>query len=674
MLRLQIISTGTFFVMPADQSLTIDIQTVLFNASNALLGSISYPGKLELVEENKAAIKNAQHILTSKSLRKLDVLMWLGWMPYKQVVFEFTIENGYINYNLNIDMTIFANRLKTLTMSQLVLPEADQVSFDNPAAQQAYMLATATDVPGTHPAIYFPFKNNGAYKTIDPSAYGDYRDIALPWNPYINPWQVVAGVGSFIANTSAPYNNTNIPAFCLPYIFRRIATFFGFKITGKWLTEDTSNRILVLPMVPSISGIQADMTYYMPNMLVADFITEIRSNLGLFVDFDVTRGVCICESLANLVASPDTVDLRGKQLLGYRETGTVPDAYTITQVFDDKDTAFTDAEKTLPVALEVGDVNTAISVTAVQLSAVATKMLAEVSPAAAGAQTWRIPWVTQPVNGATPFDQISDVGYVDRDKFKLRLVFYHGMQPDAGGFNYPYASSDNLDFNGNPLTAFTLALNAAGAAYLSIKKYFTFIKSSKPAEFDFELSAMELISIKANSRILVKDFNQATVTCLLDQLSADINRDETYMVKLTMYPILFEDNTAQVLPLIPVVPPPPPVDNGTVWVRLSLRNPTTFVSMIPPHYETFQNDIWVEFYEDEAATIPKNVTSLNVSFQSQWFDNGFLFSSGTITEICNTLTHDFQLEPNASTSSNQGEHNYNWTYTLIPNIHYNIIS
>lgn len=681
--RLQIIATGEFLVLGKDGTLAVQINTTLFNSQGDFFGSKSYPGTCPL-EPNKAVIKNAHLILTDPALRTFRVRAYLGQWPWKEADFKFTIDYQVINYNLYIDASLIVRQLTSMSMPGLSDPFlSDQLHFDTVDEYRAYMLATVTDAPGTHPMVFLPYKNDGAYKTIDPGSYDDYPDIAFPVNNYFNAWAIdEEGNGSFIVDDDAPWSNTQTPFFVLPYILKRIAKFFGFTPVGKWLEEENANRIVVATMIPvDTPFIIADYYHFMPDMAVSDFLQEMRAKHGLLIDFNELDKICIIESLENLEKTADVVDLRIYQQKGRRETGTVADAYTITEPIDDKDMAYTDTEKASPPKLVLGTLATAIQVTDITLQSVGTKMIAEAAPAAAGSSNWRVPYIKQAIFGATPFDQLSSITYQDSRSFKLRELYFFGLKENADGFLYPYGSSDNLDLAGHQIGTYTLALNAGANAYLAVKKYIGFIKNSKPFEMVFNLTAQKLISITANKRILVYDENMATVSCLLDQLGADMGSREIIGAKLTLYPVIKPDNQAEIIPPEDAEPPAPPFDNGVVYVKLEQRNIIAFDQEHPSPAFGQKVDIYVRFYADAGMAVPKDVTDLPVRMKFTLTIDGdvdHIETSYTTTSCSSDLNpgtgnYETQLAHQAPLVTTTGGHLYSWAYSLSTSAKYHII-
>ncbi|SEM66578.1 hypothetical protein SAMN05192574_101394 [Mucilaginibacter gossypiicola] len=669
LLRLQLISTGQFFVMAVDGALTIEINSTIFNNEDDFLGSLSYSGSLPL-EDNRALIANAHFIATAAGLRELDVRMWLGNLPYKVTRFLFTIEDKTIAYNLLIDKGILAKDMSTRMMNQLYIPGSSGIigAYDAETFG-AFMLDTATAAPGVYPLVFFPIKNDGAYKEIDPSQYGDYPDIDFPVSKYMNEWRITSGVGSFFVNAGIdPKSQTFLPFFNLVYVLKQVLAFYGLSATGTMLNDPDIKRIFIYSQVSIDVYIVADYPTYMPAITVTEFLKTVRNRFGALIDQDTTRKICYVESLLYLQDSPETVDLRDKQVLDYREISGQATGYTITQPVDDKDDAFSDTDKNNLPKMVIGD-----GLTEITLADVATKMINEDSPATVSAAQWRIPYMKQPVHAVAPFTQIQAQEYADRNNFKLRFLYYHGMQHDAAGYTYPYGSTDNVDQAGTQLTKFTLSLTPSGTSYQSLQQKYTFLKNTKPFEMGFRLTKEEFLNLSVHKRYLIRDFNKATISCILSSFTADIADEQTVKAKLTLYPVVRPNNTVQIEPPPPDVPGPGE-DNGTVYVKLQQRNiASTDFPFPPPGYRTYHCDLYAVFFEDAAATIPKTVVGLPVRYNiTTYYTGGSETTNGTVTTTCNGT--ETELQHGAPISSNSGGPYTAWSYKLMPSAYYHILT
>ena len=62
-------------------TLTAVFNSTLFNEASDLWGSYSYPGTMPL-EPNRDKIENSHYINTSNAMRVVNVMIWLGDVPF----------------------------------------------------------------------------------------------------------------------------------------------------------------------------------------------------------------------------------------------------------------------------------------------------------------------------------------------------------------------------------------------------------------------------------------------------------------------------------------------------------------------------------------------------------------------------------------------------------------
>jgi len=681
MVRIQQLSSGLFFVNKRDAVITIERHTTIFNSQDELLGVLSMPGEHPL-EPNRAIIQNSHYILTPNGRRAFEVLVWLDDEPYKRATYVYTIENGAIKYTLFFDAGTIATFLKNTSLTAAFKYSDNLYSFESYAALKAFMTETTAGTAATYPLVFFPFKNDGAYKEVTGEAEAGYPDIHFPVSNIINRWEMnETGDGSFVVDDGlTPKSQTQIPFFYLVYVLKRIWEGLGYKVTGQWCNQESSQRIVIGSTIAIQTNIIADYWFYMPDISLADFFKEVRSSLGLFMDPDATSKTVFIESVTNLKRTAKTVDLRGAQLINFRETGTVPAGYIISRPVDDKDGAFDDSEKANLPKLTIGVTSLANpELQDITLKSVITKMIKEAAPSHPDIETpvsaqWRIPYIKQAVTAGAPLNQLASQDYADRNAFKLRLLFYHGMKPNEGGYTYPYGSADNIGMSNNIISDYTMALDGDPDSMLEIRNYFTFMYNSRPFEMTFLLNRRQLFGVGADCRILVKDFNGATVNCLLDQFSADLGDKPEMFAAITLYPNITPNNTRQIDGLSPVEPEEPPFDNGTVYARLAGENFQTHDHTVPPpEYLYFTQDVAIAFFADAAASIPKDVTRLNIRIRQRRVSRepdaavtdtvySFTVSGTSVTPLTNMLE-----------STNQPGSSADWAYALLDSADYHII-
>jgi hypothetical protein len=678
MLRISRYDTGEFFVL-GESTFTLDRYSNLFSKEDEFLGDRGQSGDA-LLEPNRAVIKNAQFVNSSNRLRKLQVISWLDAEPQSVATMLFTVEDERLVYQLYMNSSNVAKDLREKKLYQLVGEGVDgQINFSTIAEFKAYMLSTTVAEPATMPMVYFPYKNDGAYDEAAYAEDGDVSDINYPVNQYINAWKVVpeTGIGNFILDPAGgPDRQTQTPFFYQVYVVRRVLQYLGYELGGSWQHDENAKRTVIFSNITSVSVTNIpDYTYFMPDISIGDLIKTLRTEDALLISFNEGTRVCTIDTLQYLKRNAKVIDLRGKQLAhSFRETGTAANAYAITRAVEDKDKAYAEAELgDLPI-ITVGDI-TGLNVEPVELATVATRMITEVSPDDALSTTWRVANIKMPVYPRTPLDQVSSVATADMHSFKLRRLYWHGMQPAENGNDYPYGSADNLDFNGDKLTDFTLSLQVTGSTFNALLELYTYKADSKPFELSFLLNKTDLLGIEPNSMILAMDpWDLSSVYCLWDQISADQGNQQLYFVKIVLWPDIQPDNVLQYIPEIPEPEPEPPYDNGVVFVKLILRNWTNVNHPFPPPaYQTIDHDVVVLFYEDAGATIPKDVIGLGVILRTVYSRPPSYTTNSTYTFPCTSTGHEKILLTQAPQSSTQGGILQSWTYEVMPHTSYTII-
>lgn len=677
MFRLQQKSSGKFFVMGESSVVPMDRQSSLFNKQDDYLTSKSYSFELPLNETNKAIIRNAHHINTSNAGRTDQVIAWDAYRPLQEARMVFTIKGKVITGELYFDGGPVISDLKNKKLTDIGIGDNDdQISFDNGAALLAFMNSSVEGDQKTKNVIFFPVKNDNAYNVIPEDQQATYPDIEFPVNNYMNAWQIDlgTGTGTFKMDTVSGSNReSQLPYFKIVYLLKRVIKYLGYKPGGTWFDDEDANRIVIHSNI-ALPGVflVPDISFHMPAITLGAFIKEMRTRIGLNINFNDNTGICEVNSIKYVRTNGKIVDLRGQQLADtYEETGAAPDAYIISQSIDSKDKAFEGVDESTLQQLIIGDVSGAINVQEIPLLSAVTKMYSGIGPQGS---YWRVPEIQQPIYPRTPLDQISALAYSDRSDFKIRLLYYHGMVANGAGYMYPYASVDNLDKDGARLTLYSLSLDITGLTYSSMLELHAYIRNSKPFFMGFTMTVQQYFEIEASNRLLVKDpFDFSTVVCLFDVMSADLDNRNLVNVKITLYPDILPDNVSApvVDPEAPVIlPPDPPVDNGVVYAKLIIRNYNTIESSYPPpFYNRTTGDVVLQFFENAAGTVPKNVTGLNVGVKTTYGSGG---SSSTYVNNyhCTTTAFETVVQPNAAMHTNAGGTSTSWSYEIEPGATY----
>lgn len=672
--------------MPAGEFLDLDEATVvtveqftsMMNDEDVLNGSFSYSATAPLNEWNKRLLQNG-HLASAAQKIYVSARVWFGSRMWKVVQLQYGITDGKFDFTLTIDNGIAANALKNTSLMQVV-GNGNTANFQSQDDYRAYMKATAAAAPGIYPLVFFPVKNEIWCYTAEEQGTATYPGYSATLSNYINEWNPVTQ--SFVTDSHAPgvgISHLESPAFYVTYIFKRIITYLGYTPVGGFFTDpDIARLVMESPIGINTFGTVAigDMFFYMPDIKLNDFIKAVRNKItGLLISFNETDKTCLVDTWTNILNSVSYTDLRPYQQLP--SDNTYPPevtGYSITEKEEDRDQLFKVSEGSpAPDPIVIGDGSTEI-----EQAISTTKMLIEPDMHySLGTEVdYRLPHVQMPYYTASKYVLAEKVDYTDRNTFELRFLYYHGMKPNQAGHLYPYASADNLNWEEQPIGKYSLQLNST--TVLMAQRWYQFRLASKKKQVNYVLPEQVFVQMQNSRRVLYRDENNATISCLLDQFSADLGKNKMIQAQAILYTKPISNPTQQTAPVIP-----PVVDNGSVYVKLVQRNYQQFQTS-DAELQTVGNtvDLYFTFWADQYATVPKNVTNLLVKVFRNKQGSPEYTNSDTSSTICTGQDIIFMGVATLNYTSNVFNPDINQfvdgpyftqTYTLVDTGEYHII-
>jgi hypothetical protein len=677
MLRIQLLPSGEFLDLGTDTTATVELFGTIMNKDSELLGSYAYEFSLPLTERNKRLLNNAHLITSSQSLRSTKARLWLSVTPWKVVKLLFCIKSAAISAELRIDNGIVNKRLKEYKLYNITDGQPDTaMSFQDLDAYRAYMKAAAMAAPGIYPLTFFPIRNEHFLPEVDAEQQGNYPDTIFPQSKYINEWDAVNQ--QFVVDTTPAGARSHLesPLYYLAYVIKASVKYLGYQLIGNWINNPDIQR-LVLDIPIGINLNLPDIGFHMPDIALDVFFKAIRNKFSLLIAFNESDKTCLIESWQNVFAQYEPLDLRPYQIKGIDDY--VPDfsGYTITEKSEDKD-ALTEDNQGSP-AIVIGDGSQSV-----ELEISTTHMIVENAPGyGTGQIQWRLPHVDQHYYTSDKYIFLDDVNFKDARKFELRLLYYHGMVKNQNGDLYPYGSADNLDYLNRPLTGFSLSLNENASTVTLAKDFYTFCLNSKKLDVRYLLPELVFMQISNNRPVLIRDINNATVRCLLDQLSADLSsRNNKVQGKAVLYTLPAESNTTGVIPA--QITDEPPVDNGPVYVKMRKDMPQIInTNLGDTRVRGTATIIYAQFFADAAGTIPKEVTNILVLFQSERHDNladefhtnpNSRLCSGTEAPLTGQVYTTYQESHRVSGVTFETTVSWDDVYSIIKTGDYNVIT
>lgn len=260
-----------------------------------------------------------------------------------------------------------------------------------------------------------------------------------------------------------------VPMFSLAYIFRKIEETTGIKITGDFIADADMQKLIFwnnhsLDYFENTYAETPYHTYYdkidprnhIPDMSINEFFIELGKLFSLGFDFDNDAKTLELYFRRDIIKNQDFIDISSKTNPRYEFDYGQNEGYTLVYKWNSKDELFVkDPAEMAPLVIGEGKTKTELKMHTV----FTRKSSITYSTVVGGVQNIRsfgrkVPVVEQPGTWAGKAPE-SDP----------RLLFFHGFQPDFVGDLYPYASSDNLDYDGNVLGEYSLAWQGTTSLY-----------------------------------------------------------------------------------------------------------------------------------------------------------------------------------------------------------------
>jgi hypothetical protein len=437
-------AAGKVLEIPDSTVITVEKNNPLFNDSESFFQDISYPFLAPFTDSNKIFFQNGHLIETQKDFYELpvryssdEILLAEGNMRYRVGTkgYEANLEPNYAAIN---------KLLKNVRMTELRTEDSD-FPLSSPAVFEARMLDSCIN-PEKYPYVFFPVSNPMMLEFVDTSI-----NKSFPWVNYFDiPTQkfyarpIGADPGYFFFLAFTPY-------WKLTYALKVISEYLGFSIKGGFYTSKETNKLCIYSRVSGDLLGNQTFPYYMPNMLISDFLKQSRNRKHLSLNFDLRRKELTIETFKTIKNKSDAIDLSKYILVGTEQEIPKQRGFTVTLKSDDQDDNFkvVDANNgdTYPPLYTLvagnGEEPEEFECSTVKYADTST-------PGVPGA---KYPVVKQTLfnpafyNGGTP----ADMSYSDEadpttlTPFPLRLIRYEGYQPIAGGKFYPCAVADDLD-------------------------------------------------------------------------------------------------------------------------------------------------------------------------------------------------------------------------------------
>lgn len=499
---------GTEFLdlLPGTQ-LELEEENPFLQLGEQLLGPYSYPFDVPNTDKNLRLLKFAAILAAEKPASIEDVILWENGIQHSIGSIRIEQINGDINDQLTGTTSLYFLTGSASFWQSIEGKKLGEVDF---GGVRTYA-QPSTDITSG----FWKMVDDAMQGTIDDFDYAFYpvKNAGLKLADgsfsleYMNRVGVYSGV-TRIATTSITTNlqNALYPFPYLIYVMKQVFAATGWKLEGDWLSDPDARKITMLNLKDITWGIKFsifslqilptvsfDLKEYMPDTDVGNFLIQIKNRLGLYYDFNSRTKVCTIRYLKDTIAG-EVEDISSICTAPYvNKIDTGGKSYKLVNTFDSGDSlpapsilggleylgAYLNLPPFAPSIVNVNKVVLVLSQNAYFIcresettpgTYIWTKYMDNIYDYDPGGTTEEVNTSATTtvmevvnaggINGLMPAinQQGSIYHYNDLEpSWGIRLLFFHGMQPDYAGQTYPYASNHPINSQGTVIGNYALS-------------------------------------------------------------------------------------------------------------------------------------------------------------------------------------------------------------------------
>ncbi len=425
--------------LPGDTSFTVERNSPLFNDPEDFFQDVIYQFRAPSNPNNDLFFKMAkliesstdQYIITGIKFYAIGTQMLSGNL-------RFAIRKDGYQLFLEPNLYVINSLIKNIRVPEIPTEDGDY-SITNITDMETRMLDTCQH-PDKYGYIYIPVENPAWFT-------GGYY-AGTGWD-YINNFDFT----TFQFRLNKPGTGIDLfaasPYFKVSYILKQIAGYLGLRATGSFFTDDETKNISIYHRIAENNFVVMPCMMYMPDILLSDFLKQIRVRMHLAMDIDLISGELVVRTFKSIAAEETPEDLTPFLTSAVEQEVPEQTGYTITLKADSDDPLYEkldeEGNSIFPpdYTLIAGDGGE----TPQEIDCSTLKERVWVGPAGIiHAKTNQTVFNRGVHTGGWPEElTATDPGDPSTyNNWQLRLIDYKGYLPVAGG-NYPVSRSYNLN-------------------------------------------------------------------------------------------------------------------------------------------------------------------------------------------------------------------------------------
>ncbi|MGA6117133.1 hypothetical protein [Sphingobacterium anhuiense] len=592
-----ITDSGVVLDVAPDSKLTVEFVATTFNEETILAGSYSYPVLFPFTPKNDQAFTNGRYLENRLGRKSFEVNVSLLDMSWKRGILMYDVTSKGYEAVVIVDNSVIADMMRDVTIAE-IFTITDKGKF---VSHKSFRIGAEGDFVNDKVALY----NNSV---------GEYP-FAMP--TYINP--MITGqlkvkedgttdiAGSVINDFSFSYriNAAGMYSafFYLTWVIHEVCKYLGFTATGSYLKDDFIRSLII-----DNTGVQSgddistngllNPAQHLPGISISDFFKALRNDHKVLIYFDSQTRTVHFEKATKILSEPNRLDISGAQVenslsIKRQSVG----AYKLKAKIDDSD----DMYKTLPYE---GSVIVGYTDAPKEVQMTIGK------PFMTNFDLWeqnnvRLPYKQQVGNLYGNFynkEEYANAYNADntynKNPFAFRLLSYKGNVSLADTI---WIAQSTTDDKGSKGVIYENSLALGGAKGMINKfslPWYSFFCISEQVELKAKFDVINFMKINPLQKLFITGENRTKIEAIMDRVTFEPNsRGNSIDAKIVCYPHYDLNAIASGFRVI-VNEPENVLPTGILYVKLYMTN------LYAPSFQQWWCDIVLEFYQDQACTIP----------------------------------------------------------------------
>ncbi|MEA3378028.1 MAG: Ig domain-containing protein [Nanoarchaeota archaeon] len=354
------------------------------------------------------------------------------------------------------------------------------------------------------------------------------------------------------------YGESFVPFYFLNYVLKKIFSIKSYDISGEFFDNNELKQLLIYSLVcfSEFADYTANHDYpgsadypdievgrQMPHVLLKDFLNAIKNKFGLAFIFDPLKKKIKVHTLKTVLNNTKYKDWTNKLLIKYKRAMPPEAGFLLKEnkdTDDEKIDAIPDFSSIYNRLDNVADSTARNALTDLHLNDVVLQLdtnyfwiyeadangdgawtelgfnlydleiedgSTEISPQFStlindnyteNSRIWKTPIVDQ--KRTSPFNDNENTSW------KLRLLFYRGLELDSNNEIYPFANSDIYNYDGDQIGNYALNWDTDNGFYnIWLKDWLNFLMATKRVKFNIDLNIQDLIDLDWTKKIYLEN-------------------------------------------------------------------------------------------------------------------------------------------------------------------------